>query len=95
MYVEKEGRPHAHTSLHACVTPRPSSLPSCPQTGNHTGALAIYQGRYKRFAKNPPPPQQTTLAFEALYRIGNRANQTIALYNYWYSQRNQVGCVFW
>lgn len=40
-----------------------SPLPT-PHAGNHTGALAIYQGRYKRFAKNPPPTRQTALAFE-------------------------------
>ena len=45
------------------LTHPPTNTP-CTPTGNHTGALAIYQGRYKRFAKNPPPTQQTALAFE-------------------------------
>jgi hypothetical protein len=73
------------TSYH---TDQSTPLPPQPP-GNHTGALSIYQNRYKRFAKNPPPPQQTAMAFEALCRT-ERANQTVVLYNYWYSQRNQV-----
>ena len=31
---------------------------SLMDAGNHSGALSIYQGRYKRFARNPPPPRQ-------------------------------------
>ncbi len=59
---------------------------------NYTGALAIYQGRYKRFPRNPPPPRQTSLAFEALH-AGGLVNQTVVLYNYWYAAKNQGGRV--
>ena len=60
--------------------------------GNFTGALSIYQGRYKRFPRNPPPPRQTTLAFQALHAAG-LVNQTVVLYNYWYAAKNQGGRV--
>lgn len=59
---------------------------------NYTGALSIYQGRYKRFPRNPPPPRQTSLAFEALHAAG-LVNQTVVLYNYWYAAKNQGGRV--
>lgn len=75
VYVKKERSRGEGGRVHSNQTdPSPSCFPlpslhthhpsSPPYTGNHTGALAIYQGRYKRFAKNPPPTQQTALAFE-------------------------------
>jgi hypothetical protein len=42
--------------------------PPHPYAGNHSAALTVYQSRYKRFQRNPPPPEQTALAFEALYK---------------------------
>jgi hypothetical protein len=56
--------------------------------GNCSGALAVYRDRYKRFSRNPPPPAQTTLAFQALH-AGGQVNQSVALYNYWYAAKNQ------
>lgn len=59
--------------------------------GNHTGALAIYQGRYKRFAKNPPPPQQTALAFEVKPCVSKLSRQSASFGLVWFDAPTR-GC---